>query len=203
MSNDVAAYAALSVTGLVIYSGITGKNPLTAARILITGKSPATAPNVYPINSAGVAGGQSIGSGGTSSGQAIASDALNYQGHPYLYGGAPGTDGTNPWDCSSFLNWVLGHDFSITLPGQSSPGYSGLVHGPTTLSYLAWGGAKTIPYANAQPGDLAVWQTHCGVFISSTEMISAEDAELGTGISQVKGAIPGEVLVVRRINGVN
>jgi cell wall-associated NlpC family hydrolase len=203
MSNDAAALAALGGTAILIYSGISGRNPIEALRVLITGKSPTTAPIANPIQTDyGVSGGASPGALGTGTpgGQAIAQDALNYQGHPYLYGGAPGPQGVNPWDCSSFINWVLGHDFGVTLPGENTPGYNGTVHGPTTLGYLVWGGAKTIPYAQAQPGDLAVWQTHIGIFISQTEMISAEDAQLGTGISQVQGAIPGELLVVRRIN---
>jgi cell wall-associated NlpC family hydrolase len=131
---------------------------------------------------------------------AIANDALKYKGHAYLFGGAPGPNGTNPWDCSSFANWVLGHDLNFVLPGSLSPGYNGASHGPTTLSYLAWTGATTISNSAsaAQAGDLCVWQTHMGIAIGGGQMISAENPQNGTRIDTIAGFIPGEILFVRR-----
>ena len=205
MANDTGIIIAATAGIALAYAGVTGKSPLGVVRGVITGKSPQSLPATEPIaQSSGLIGQVSAGtpySGGPVTGQVIASDALQYQGHPYLYGGASGPDGSGSWDCSSFVSYVLGHDFGIPIPGGSWAQVTGngSNHGPTTLSYLAWGGAKTVPYSQAQPGDLAVWQTHMGIFISSTEMISAEDAQLGTGISQVQGAIPGEILVVRRL----
>lgn len=139
-------------------------------------------------------------SGATASG--IANDALRYVGHSYIYGGAPGTNGTSGWDCSSFANWVLGHDLHMTLPGSTSPGYSGTSHGPTTLSYLAWTAASTVSNSAsaALPGDLCVWQTHMGFAIGNGQMISALNESLGTKVTTIPGGSPGgEILFVRRI----
>ena len=47
------------------------------------------------------------------SGQAIASDALRYKGAPYKWGGAM----PSGWDCSGFVNYVIGHDLGMTIPG--------------------------------------------------------------------------------------
>jgi cell wall-associated NlpC family hydrolase len=195
MPANKAAIAGIAGSVLLIYSGVTGRSPLGAVKTLVTGKSPATAPIVNPIT------GSSAGAlyGGNASANAIAQDALQYQGHPYLYGGAPGADGSQPWDCSSFVSWILGHDFGLALPGHSQRGYNGSEHGPTTLGYLIWQGARTIPFSRAQAGDLAVWQTHAGIFISPTEMISALNPQLGTQVTGVQGIVPGEILVVRRI----
>jgi len=132
----------------------------------------------------------------------IASDAQKYAGHPYLYGGAPGPNGTKPWDCSSFVNWVLGHDLGMTLPGNSTPGYNGSSHGPNTISYLGWTGAATISNkaSDAQAGDLCVWQTHMGIALGNGNMISALNPSLGTKVTTIAGGSPGpEILFVRRI----
>jgi cell wall-associated NlpC family hydrolase len=192
------ALTALAVGPILLYAGVTGRSPIGAIQTLITGKSPASAPIVNPITGTAVAAPYA----GNVSANAIAQDAMQYQGHAYLYGGAPGIDGSHPWDCSSFVSWVLGHDFGLALPGHSQRGYNGTEHGPTTLGYLVWGGATTIPFSRAQAGDLAVWQTHAGIFISPTEMISALNPQLGTQVTGVKGIVPGEVLVVRRVKNV-
>lgn len=138
----------------------------------------------------------------TATGSTIADTAQKYAGHAYLYGGAPGPDGSRPWDCSSFCNWVLGHDLGMTLPGASSAGYSGQSHGPNTVMYLAWSRAQTVGHtaSAAQAGDLLVWQTHMGISLGGGQMISALNESLGTRVTTVAGGSPGaEVLFVRRI----
>ncbi len=142
-----------------------------------------------------------LGGGGVLDGDAIANDALTYKGHPYFYSGAPGADGKQPWDCSSFCNWVLGHDFQFALPGGLS-GYDGSQHGPSTLSYLIWGGANRISRGNIQAGDLCVWQTHMGIAINNTQMISAENPKNGTRVSNIDGFMRGEVLMPMRVKGI-
>jgi len=138
------------------------------------------------------AGGGSGGSGsGTvltaSTGSALADDALKYQGHCYSYGGAPGPDGTGCWDCSSFCSYVLGHDEGLNIPGGtwSEVTSNGTVHGPATTDYLLYGTA--ISEADVQAGDLIVYDTHMGIAISNTEMISAEDPDQGTATSTIAG----------------
>lgn len=192
---------------VLLWSGVknaTLKDTLTS---FLKGQPPAANPT----------GSITVGLSGTGSGTAgtapgapgttaseIANDALRYVGHPYVYGGSPGTAGTSGWDCSSFANWVLGHDLHMTLPGSSSPGYSGTSHGPTTLSYLAWTGASTVSNSGsaAQAGDLLVWQTHMGFALGGGQMVSALTASQGTKVTTIAGGSPGpEILFVRRIKG--
>ena len=145
--------------------------------------------------------GATTGQGTTSS--AIANDALAYVGHCYSYGGSPGTNGKSCWDCSSFANWVLGHDMSLAIPGIAAGGYDGSDHGPTTLSYLAWSGASTVSNSasSAEAGDLCVWQTHMGIATGGGNMVSALDESLGTKVTTISGGAPtGELLFVRRVS---
>jgi cell wall-associated NlpC family hydrolase len=130
---------------------------------------------------------------------------MKYVGHPYTYGGAPGTDGANGWDCSSFVNWVLGHDLQMTLPGSTRPGYTGTSHGPVVLQYATWSKATTIPASEVEAGDLCVWVGagaggHIGIAQSPTTMISALNPALGTIVTPIAGnGPPGVPLVHRRI----
>jgi cell wall-associated NlpC family hydrolase len=191
------AAGAMGAGALFLYSGITNRRVTDVLRAVLSGKAPPSA-GAYPLATTPSA--TSTPASTTTS--SIANDALKYEGHPYLSGGAPGPSGTSPWDCSSFCNWVLGHDLGMTLPGSSTPGYSGTSHGPTTLSYLAWAGAQTVGHgaSQTQPGDLCVWQTHMGIAIGNGQMISALDEQLGTQVTSISGgAPPGELLFVRRV----
>jgi cell wall-associated NlpC family hydrolase len=132
----------------------------------------------------------------------IASDAMQYQGSAYVYGGGSPTNG---WDCSGFVNYVLGHDFGMKLPGAATAGFTGKTHGPAVLSYSAWSGAVTIPKAEVQAGDLCLWlgagpNGHMGIATSNTKMISALNPALGTIVSPISGSGPaGAPLIYRRI----
>lgn len=200
MAVNGVALAAVAAGGLFVYSGVKGYSVPQAAQNIILGHPPGSAQAVAPLYSAPPGPAPGTGVPGTT-GSAVADTALKYRGHAYLFGGAPGADGRGPWDCSSFVNWVLGHDLGMTLPGSSRGGYDGSSHGPTTLSYLAWTGARTIGHSGAvaAPGDLCVWQTHMGIAIGGGKMISARDPAEGTGIDTIDGDIPGELLFVRRI----
>jgi cell wall-associated NlpC family hydrolase len=147
----------------------------------------------------GGGGGGGAGQGGAT-GQAIAQAALKYKGHAYRFGGAPGTSGKNPWDCSSFVNWVIAHDMGLAIPPSTPPFDNGANHGPATGSWIVWSGCKTISRKSVAAGDIMVWQTHMGIAISNTQMISARDPAEGTGIDTITGDIPGELLVPRRLN---
>ena len=200
---DGVALATLATGTLFVYAGITGKSVLASIQSMISGKSPSLLANINPINGTGNPNAVGVSAGtvtGTGNGAALASDALKYVGHKYLYGGAPGTSGANPWDCSSFVNWVLGHDFKMTLPGGVN-GYNGTSHGPTTGGYMSWSGAHTIPRSSLEAGDLCVWSTHIGIAINSTQMVSALNPSLGTMVTTPENGGPqGESLVCRRIN---
>lgn len=198
--------------GVLLWSGYKGQSVAATVRAIAsgnvsalsqTGPETVSSPQLNILDQAGgSAAGSSNATGATAS--SIANDALRYIGHPYVYGGAPGPNGTGGWDCSSFANWVLGHDLHMTLPGSSSPGYSGTSHGPTTLSYLAWGAATTVGHSasSAQAGDLLVWQTHIGFALGNDQMVSALGAKWGTVQTSIAGGSPtGEILFVRRIKG--
>jgi cell wall-associated NlpC family hydrolase len=191
------AVAATAAGAVLVWSGIKGTSVTGALRSLLSGQKPPSG-QVNPIGTPQATPAATSEAASTNS-SSVAADALKYAGHAYSYGGAPGTDGAAPWDCSSFCNWVLGHDLGMTLPGESTPGYTGSSHGPTTLSYLAWTLAQTVGHTAsvAQAGDLCVWQTHMGICTGPGQMISAQDEALGTGISSI--ALPGEMLFVRRI----
>lgn len=191
----------------VIREGLGGKT----AQLQATGSFTTQGPPVIGVTSGSAASGSAANSaagttlgptvsGGSAQGSGIASDALRYKGAGYVWGGAP-AKGVGNWDCSSFANWVIGHDEGLAIPGYAAGKYSGSSHGPTTLSYLTWTGATTIGHKGsvAQAGDLAVWQTHMGICLGPDQMISAQDPANGTQVSAIDGFIPGELLYIRRL----
>src|ERR1700678_2800669 len=95
------AYAA--VGGLMLFSGIKGatwedtSQAVLTGNLTVTNTEPLSNPDATPVTAGTVMG--------SASGTAIANDALQYVGHAYVYGGAPGSNGKNPWDCSSFTSY--------------------------------------------------------------------------------------------------
>jgi cell wall-associated NlpC family hydrolase len=142
---------------------------------------------------------QNIGptGGGTIGGTAISTDALRYAGHCYAFGGAA-RKGNGCWDCSSFVNWVIGHDLNLAIPGVPAGKYDGSSHGPPVANWL------TTPLCRGvtapQPGDLAIWgpNAHMGVVIGGGKMISALNPALGTRVTDIAAAHTG-VPVFRRL----
>lgn len=192
---------AVTAGALFLYSGVRGYSLLTTLQDIVTGKSPAKQAQTLPIGTPASTA-AAAAAGGPASNSAIAANALTYIGHAYLYGGSPGPDGTSPWDCSSMDNWVLGHNFGLTLPGGLA-GYDGASHGPTTMDYLGWSGAQTTGHtaAAALAGDLCVWQTHMGIATGAGNMVSALNPQLGTLQTTIADAAPpGELLFVRRVS---
>jgi len=128
------------------------------------------------------------------SGDTIASDALRFRGHPYVFGA---------WDCSGFVNHVLGQDLGMTLPGGLK-GYKGPPpHGPVVLDYASWGGAVTVQ--SPARGDLALWPGagaggHMGIVLAANQMISALNPAMGTAVTAIAGfGPPGIQVVYRRV----
>lgn len=142
----------------------------------------------------------------------IVADAMSYPHHvldssgnivpgnavPYKWGKA------NPrgWDCSGYVNYVLGHDLGYTLPGGVKD-FSGTWHGPVVAQYATWKGAGTV--REEEPGDLAVWVGlgaggHIGIVTGKNEMISALDPQYGTVVTPIRGYGPaGAPLIFRRV----
>lgn len=191
------AVASVGIGSLLIWSGVKGWNLTKTVGEIITGKVP-TGSNVYPLSS----GSGSGSSGVTATGSALLSDFQKYNGHKYVYGGAPGKDGTNGWDCSSSINWVVNHDANHAIPGYAAGQYDGSVHGPPTGVWGVWPGLQHVSPANAQPGDIIVWTGHMAMFVSgnldaalkgapgSAQMFSALDTAEGTKQSTIEGNGP-------------
>lgn len=191
---------------MFVYAGVTGRSVLVSIQALIQGKSPSTGPNVNPIAGTGNpnAQPQTAGnvSGGGVNGSALANTALANVGHAYLYGGAPGPNGSNPWDCSSAVSWWVGHQMNHSIPGGSwaVATANGSQHGPATTQYNSWSGASVIPRSQLGAGDLCCWSTHIGIAINNSQMVSALNESLGTQVTGVESGGPqGESLTRRRI----
>lgn len=202
---DGLALGTIAAGGLFLYAAIQGKSLLSTVQALIKGQAPSKGASANPIPIAAdiagaasaAAGSVTLGGGGSASGQAIATDALKYSGTGYVWGGH--ADAPGDWDCSSFVSYVLGHDFGIKLPGggtYGSQGYPPNAHGPATVQYMLYG--QGIPYGQEQPGDLVVSTVHMGIVIGNGQMISAQDAQLGTGVAGYRSGFPGGQPIVRR-----
>jgi hypothetical protein len=197
MAVKLIPLASIAAGSLFVYAGVRGYSILKATQNVIQG----TGPMVGQTPSQLIEPGNEFGGGPLGvpiSSNNIAANAQQYVGKlRYVYGGPPPA-GTV--DCSSFASKVLAES------GVKNPGgqpFNPNVHGPNTVMYLAWGGAKTIGHSasDAQPGDLCIWQTHMGIAIGGGKMVSARSANStpNVGIDNISGDIPGEFLFVRRL----
>lgn len=135
----------------------------------------------------------------------IAQAAIAAIGHCYLWGGVPGKDGAACWDCSSAVNFWVGVEAGAAIPGYPPGGYDGTVHGPSTLGWLDWlgRGVFLITRTEVTAGDIMCWQTHMGVAISNTEMVSALNPGQGTQRTGIDGLTAGETLNTLRLHAVD
>lgn len=131
----------------------------------------------------------------------IANVAIQGVGHCYLFGGAPGVNGDQCWDCSSFCNWVIGAVWQLAIPGFGPGKYDGSVHGPSTLGWLGWQGqgVGSIDRSQVAAGDIACWQTHMGIALDNQRMVSAQTPGSGTQVGIIDGFMPGEQLIPLRL----
>lgn len=206
------ALAAIAAGALLTYSGVSGKSTLAVLQASIRGGQPKDVPETAgitasPVDPAGGAGhdpGATV-TGGSGKGAQIAADALTYDGAGYVFGGAPAA-GIGHWDCSSFVNKVVGIDNGLPIPGYKAGAYTGTGHGPPAIVWQAWTGATTIGHdgAVAEPGDLCCWQTHIGIAIGGGRMISARSAKDNppTGVQTIASSHPAEFLSIRRLEGI-
>lgn len=139
-------------------------------------------------------------SGAAPTGDSIVADAQRYVGRGYLFGGAPAT-GLGNWDCSSFCNWVIGHDFGMAIPGYPAGKYTGAEHGPDTIAWATWNGTGAV--SAPQPGDLVIWAGsgtggHMGIVSGAGQMISALNSRYGTAATPVQGYGPQGITPVYR-----
>lgn len=144
---------------------------------------------------AGTAAG--LGIANVHTGSSIADDGLKYVGEGYIFGG-PSSPGK--WDCSSFVNYVIGHDLGQPIPGGSWAVVcaNGTAHGPATPSWMLFG--TPVNYGKEQPGDLLVTAEHMGIVVGGGGMVSAQNPSLGVGIGNYTSGFPGGQPVVRRVS---
>lgn len=175
---------ALIVTGagaLFAWSGIKGWSVLATIGDVITGRKPNESVSI-PLSISGSSGTSATGGAGASG---IAGIAQQYVGHAYLFGGAPGRDGTHPWDCSSFVNYVVAVKAGMAIPGNGPGKYTGTSHGPTTGTWAIWTGMGTVKRSEVQAGDILVWGAHMGIAVSNSQYISAHSPAKGTTVTGI------------------
>lgn len=123
-------------------------------------------------------------------GQAVAA-AMAHQGHPYVWGG---------WDCSGFINHVLGQQLGLAIPGYKAGQYAGPPpHGPVVSDWLTTDLCVTVPAP--KPGDLCIWgpDSHIGMYVGGGDFISALNPSKGTlKLHLTQSDAPG-VLSFRRV----
>ncbi|AYG01883.1 peptidoglycan endopeptidase [Lactococcus allomyrinae] len=109
-----------------------------------------------------------IVSSSSSNAAKIISVAKQYLGVPYVWGG------TTPsgWDCSGFTSFVYRQALGMEI-------------GRTTYNQMASG--HSIPFSQAQPGDLLIFDGggHVGIYLGNNEMINAENPSVGTVIASL------------------
>lgn len=128
----------------------------------------------------------------------IAQDALKYVGHGYTFGGVPSN---NQWDCSSFVNMVVGMDLGMAIPGYNAGQYKGTTHGPVVMDWATWTGATTV--SSPQQDDLCIWAGfgalgHIGIATDPQHMVSALNTQYGTVQTPIAGNGPAGVPVIYR-----
>lgn len=190
---------ALFVAGtgvLFVWSGIRGWSILGTLGDAITGKRP-NQPVLYPL-AIGPKDSASAGASPTNA-SGIVAIAEQYIGHAYLFGGAPGKDGSQPWDCSSFVNFVVAVKAGKAIPGNAPGKYDGTSHGPPTGMWAVWTGMDTVSRANVQAGDILVWGGHMGIATSNAEYISAHSPAEKTTITKIPTSGLGPLIRIGRL----
>jgi len=120
----------------------------------------------------------------------LVAQALTYDGHRYIWGGASQPEGG--WDCSSFINFIAG-SAGLPLPGGfKAPSRE---HGPNTTMWLNFDKMTNIPYGQMQAGDIAVNNSHI-ILVTGPggKGFAARGADSGTGPQN----IPNGKYTIRR-----
>lgn len=183
MAYNGRALAAIGVGSLFVWSGIRGWSVLATIGDVISGTKPKQ-PVAYPLQTSG----EQSGVTGDAPG-GIAGIALQYVGHTYHFGGAPGKDGKQPWDCSSFVNYVVGVKAGMAIPGNGPGKYTGTSHGPPTGVWAAWTGMSTVKRSEVQAGDILLWLGHMGIATGHDSMVSALNPKIGTKTQQIDSGV--------------
>lgn len=162
------ALALAGAGALVVWSAIEGVSLASGLRTFLSGHVPIPAA-VSPVATQIGQEAADLAAGG---GSAVSARAMTYLGGGavYRYGGGNPTRG---WDCSGFVNYVIGHDLAQPIPGVGAGKFTGNSHGPATSQWALWSGCQTIPRSQCQAGDIIVWPAfHMGIAVDSTTMIN-------------------------------
>lgn len=200
MAVNGTAIAALGAGAILLMSSLHGWKISGTIQDLLTGVNPNTQANANPID-AGMTYEAAMNAGEGAAGNAsnVVNYALQYRGGKYGWGqsGPPGT----PVDCSGLVNYAVGKQFGLPIPGYANGNYSG--HGPVTQQWYVWNGAATVPSNQMQAGDLVCFLTHMGIAINGVSMISALDTAQGVQVTSVAAGTPageGALMKIRRMN---
>jgi len=189
------ALSAIAIGSVFVWSGIKGWSVLGTVRDIIGG----TKPNQEEINA--ITSGRRSGGGsfGAAPASGLAGIALQYLGHAYRFGGAPGKDGSKPWDCSSMVNWLVSTKLGKAIPGYGPGVYDGSSHGPPTGSWGVWPGMTHVKRGDVQSGDIIVWVGHMGIATDNGNMVSALNPTITTKVTPIDGHGNGPIMCYGRL----
>lgn len=119
---------------------------------------------------------------GSGAGQAVVDYALQFVGNPYVWGG---TDPVNGADCSGFVQSVYSH-FGVALNRTSEAQQANGV---------------SVPYSQAQPGDLICYGSHIAIYMGNGQIVHASNSAPypAGGIKVSDNAAYRTILDVRRV----
>lgn len=198
MALDGKALTAVGVGSLLVWSGIKGWSIVQTIGDVITGVKPSGGTTI-PLTTGDSPAGSAVGG----SGENVARVALQYVGHAYKFGGAPGLEAQNPWDCSSFVNYVIGVKFNAAIPGNKPGQYRGQSHGPPTGMWGVWSGLRRLQRSEVSAGDIIVWTGHMGIAIDNTQMVNAINPKRGTVVTAIDRSSNGPLMIYGRLTWAN
>lgn len=119
---------------------------------------------------------------GSGRGQDVVNYALQFVGNPYVWGG---TDPVNGADCSGFVQSVYAH-FGVALNRTSEAQQANGV---------------SVPYSQAQPGDLICYGSHIAIYMGNGQIVHASNSAPypAGGIKVSDNAAYRTILDVRRV----
>ena len=173
--------AVAAAGGLLVYSSLTNRSLLEAVRDIMTGKTPTPVSSASTNAPPAKAITDALGSSGDTTGRmtfqgqaGILAAAQQYIGKPYKWASSNPYDG---FDCSGLVNWVIGHDLRMLIPGQKAGGavFDGKSHGPIVGQWCTTSLCTTVSVPAA--GDLVIWgpNTHMGIYAGGGKMVDAPD----------------------------
>lgn len=123
-------------------------------------------------------GGKNPGASTGVSGSSVVSYAMQFVGHPYVWGGNSLTNGV---DCSGFVHEVYSH-FGISTPRYSQ-------------AFKSVG--QAVSFDNIQPGDVVVYPGHVAIYAGGGVIVEAQSTK--AGITANRSVQCHTILAIRRL----